>query len=152
MKKLCIITLSFIAIIFTSCNCEHESKNPVEGTWEMISSEWNSPDTTMVFQKDDINKQLKIYTGKYYSWVHQRQINDSIKTHTTSGGAGMYTINGDTIVEILEYFPWKSGVGYKSPLTFEIKGDTMIQHFPEMEDGPKDFQGWTGTEVYIRVE
>ncbi|MBN1413741.1 MAG: hypothetical protein JW973_01470 [Bacteroidales bacterium] len=146
MKTVLFFTLVGVALLSA---CTKKTENPVEGFWELQYYEWKSVDTIEVFKKHGLTRQVKVYGDSHFTWLQQNPVHDSAYLGFTFGGGGTYEMTGDTIVETNEMFAWKNGIGSKAIITYEIRGDTLIEKFPESEDDP---ERWTAIEVYTRLE
>jgi hypothetical protein len=115
----------FLVFVFLfSCTTNvQEKKNPIEGTWEMISAKWSTPDTTMFFPGTDHERMIKIITNKHFVFVNQ----DTSRKNFYGFGGGKYTFEGDNYTEHLEIFSPPSWIGKSITFTMKVKGDSLIQ-------------------------
>jgi len=150
MKK----ALFFLIVVspFFFSDCTNQKTNPIEGFWDLQYYEWKSPDTTVLFKRTELDRQIKTFGKEYFIFVIQTTKNDSLDMVVTDGGGGTYQLKGDTLIETLQLFPEKGVLGYAMTYTIEVKGDTLIQKGPINTDLPEGWAGWSGMEVYTRLE
>lgn len=99
-----------------------EEKNPIEGTWELISGKSQYPDVTELWPDTDYERQIKIINQTHFVWINQ----DTSREHIYSFGGGKYTLNGDNYTEHIEMFILPSWIGKTIPFKIKIEGDTLI--------------------------
>jgi len=98
MKILSVI-LIFVFLLGCTTNVQ-EKKNPIEGTWEMISAKQSNTDTTYLFPETDYQRNIKIFSRTYFVWINQ----DTSRQDVYGCGGGKYTLNGDNSTEHIEFF------------------------------------------------
>jgi hypothetical protein len=143
-----------LALLFTVIllRCTYQADNPIEGTWDMQYSEWSTAYTTFVFNKSDSARQIKVFEKKHYVWLQQDLKDNPANRDFMIGGAGSYSISGDTLFEVLIISPWQDAQGKSLTSKIEINGDTLIHLFPFPGNEPEIWKEWTGKEIYIRME
>lgn len=149
MKKNNLVLILLIIIILIGCSCP--SENPVDGTWDMQYSEWSTADTTFIFNKTDSAQQIKVFEKGHFVWLQQSLEDNPANLDLMVGGAGTYTISGDTVFEVLLICPWTNVQGKSYSSKIEVMGDTLIQQFPYPGDEPEIWKEWTGKEIYLRM-
>jgi hypothetical protein len=100
-----------------------EEKNPIEGTWEMVSAKWSTPDTTYLFPVTDYDRQILMISRTHHVWIRQ----DTSREGVYAFGGGKYTLGGDNYTELLEIFFNPKCIGKSVTFTMKVKGDTLIQ-------------------------
>jgi hypothetical protein len=150
MKKI----LLFLAVVcpLLLSDCTNQKTNPIEGFWDLQYYEWKSPDTTVFFKRTELDRQIKAFGKVYFTFIMQNAKNDSLDLVVTHGGGGTYVLKGDSLIETIQLFPMKGALGYSMTYTIEVKGDTLIQRGPVNTDLPEGWTGWSGKEVYTRLE
>ena len=118
--------LYFITILSTlySCDSSNQSKtNNINGTWQLFYGSIKEGDSLKI---RDVSKSnfIKIINDSHFAFFNQE--NES--SENFYGGAGTYTLSGDTYIESLDYIANEDIRGHKFPFTLEIKGDTLIQY------------------------
>lgn len=150
MKK--VLFLLIMASLFILTDCTNQKSSPVEGFWDLQYYEWTSPDTTVFFERTELDRQVKVFGKEYFTFIIQSVKNDSLETVVTDGGGGTYVLKGDTLIETIQLFPEKGALGYSMTYIVEISGDSLIQKGPINEDLPEGWKGWSGVEIYTRLE
>jgi hypothetical protein len=150
MKKILFFAVMVCPLFFSGCT--NQQSNPIEGFWDLQSYEWTSPDTTVFFHRTDLDRQVKAFGKEYFTFIIQNSKNDSLDMVVTDGGGGTYQLKGDTLVETMQLFPEKGAIGYSMDYIVKISGDTLIQKGPVNTDLPEGWEGWSGVEVYTRLE
>jgi hypothetical protein len=126
-----------------------EEKNPIEGTWEMISAKWSTPDTTMLFPATDYDRHIMINSRTYTLWISQ----DTSRQDTYGFGGGKYTLEGDNYTQYSEIFVNQKAIGKSVTFTMKVKGDTLIQYgiWPAKKFGIGDYD-MDLYEVFKRID
>lgn len=110
-------------MLFSLSNCaKKEDSNNIEGTWKMVYAETIENDTITL--KDLSNTTfIKIINKSHFAFFNQEN------TGTTNfyGGAGTYTLKGNTYTEILNFTAVEAIKNHPFSFAIEIKGDTLIQ-------------------------
>jgi len=132
-------------------DCANQKEKSIEGFWDLQYQEWSSPDTTILFKRTELARQIKVFGKEYFTFVMQNPDNENSYLGLTHGGGGTYKVTGDTIIETYQMFPW-SGIGHSFAFTFEILGDTLIQKGPINKDVPEEWEKESGIEIYTRLE
>jgi hypothetical protein len=118
------LSLFLVFVFLLSCSTSvQEKKNPIEGTWEMISGKYSTPDTTTLFPVSDHERMIKIISKKHFVFVNQ----DTSRKDYYGFGGGKYTLDGDNYTEHLELFSYPNWIGESVTFTMKVKGDTLIQ-------------------------
>lgn len=144
------LSIFLVLVFLLSCMpSAQEKKNPIEGTWEMISAKWSDPDTTIIWPDTDSGRQIKMISNKHFVFVNQ----DIIREGFYGFGGGKYTLDGDNYTEHLELFRYSNWIGKSITFTMKVKGDTLIQSgilpIKKWGFGPYDQELY---EVYIRLD
>jgi len=132
-------------------DCANQKEKSIEGFWDLEYQEWSSPDTTILFKRTELARQIKVFGKEYFTFIRQNPDTDSTYLGLTHGGGGTYKVTGDTLIETYQMFPW-SGIGHSFTFNFEILGDTLIQKGPINNDIPEGGERWIALEVYTRLE
>ena len=123
MKK--VVSILFLIIIISSCNSEE--KNPIEGTWRLISAETTEKDSTFsTFNKN--TKMIKIINDSHFAFFNHDLKNG--KDSTTAlyfAGSGKYTLKDSIYTENLEYFNNRDWENNKFEFVVKVQNDTLIQ-------------------------
>ena len=119
MKKIILLFL----MLFSLSNCvKKEGSKNIEGTWKMVYAETIESGTIKL--KDLSNTTfIKIINKSHFAFFNQEN------TGTTNfyGGAGTYTLKGNTYTETLNFTAVEAIKNHQFSFTIEIKGDTLIQ-------------------------
>ena len=116
------IFLEFV-FVFSSSTFAQDKKNPIEGTWEMISGKLSTPDTTYLFPITDHDQQIKMISRTHFVWISQ----DTSRKDVYGFGGGKYTLDGDKYTEHIEIFYDPIWIGKSITFTMKVEGDTLIQ-------------------------
>ncbi len=113
-----------VFVFLLSCTTSaQEKKNPIEGTWELVSAKWTSPDTTSLFPITDHDRQIKMISRSHFVWISQ----DTSRKDVNGFGGGKYTLDGDKYTEHIEIFYDPRGIGKSFTFKMKVEGDTLIQ-------------------------
>ena len=125
-----------------------EEKNPIEGTWELISSKTIYTDTTIIGLEGQ-DRQIKMISRTHFVWISQ----DTSRYNVSGFGGGRYTLNGDNFTEHIDMFIAPYWVGKSVPYKIKIEGDTFIQSgtVPYKEWGFAD-SDYKTIEVWKRID
>ncbi|VAW10301.1 hypothetical protein MNBD_BACTEROID03-1575 [hydrothermal vent metagenome] len=121
------------------------SSTELVGTWKLVYGDVLENDSLTV--KDvSTSDFIKIINRSHFAFFNQRR--DTGKDFY--GGAGTYTLEGNTYKETLNYTSVDEIRGHEFPFTIEIKGDTLVQRGLEQikEAGIERYI----VEKYIRIE
>jgi len=147
--KLLSIFLVFVFLLNCTTSAQ-EKKNPIEGTWELVSGKWSNPDTTYLFSVTDSGRQIKMISRTHHVWIRQ----DTSQQDGDAFGGGKYTLEGEKYTEHIEF--WTNQIdliGKSITFTMKVEGDKLIQSgiFPwkEFELGEYDVDLY---EVYKRID
>ena len=141
--------------------CFVQQKNVVEGVWELTSQKFAGKENTT----GSHFRQWKIITRKHWMWAAQdtgamssllskKTLRDSLQaSYEVGGGAGSYTLVGNTYTETIEFFPDPHYLGVSIPFTVKVAGDRLFQSgtLPPI-GGDKDSKGVLLEETYKRLE
>jgi len=123
MKKV----ISILILIITTTSCNSEKKNPIEGTWRLISAETTEKDSTFsTFNKNA--KMIKIINETHFAFLNHDLKNG--KDSTTAlyfAGGGKYTLKDSIYTENLEYFNNRNWENNKFEFVVKVQNDTLIQ-------------------------
>lgn len=123
MKK----ALSILILIITITSCNSEKKNPIEGTWRLISAETTERDSTFsTFNRH--NKMIKIINDTHFAFLNHDLKNG--KDSTTAlyfAGGGKYTLKDSIYTENLEFFNNRDWEDNKFEFVVKVQNDTLIQ-------------------------
>ncbi len=141
----------FLVFVFllSSSTIAQEKKNPIEGTWELVSGKWSDPDTTYLFPITDSGRQIKMISRTHFVWMSQ----DTSRKDVYGFGGGKYTLDGDKYTEHIEIFYDPRGIGKSLTFKMRVEGDTLIQSgtMPFKKLGLADYDLET-YEVYKRID
>lgn len=123
MKK----AISVLVIIITMSSCNSEKKNPIEGTWRLISAETTEKDSTFsTFNKN--TKMIKIINDTHFAFLnHDLKNGKDSTTGLFFGGGGKYTLKDSIYTENLEYFNNRDWENNKFEFVVKVQNDTLIQ-------------------------
>ena len=125
MKKA--ISILILILIITISACNSEKKNPIEGTWRLISAETTEKDSTFsTFNKNA--KMIKIINDSHFAFLNHDLKNG--KDSTTAlyfAGGGKYTLKDSIYTENLEYFNNRNWENNKFEFVVKVQNDTLIQ-------------------------
>ncbi len=150
-KSIGILVLSFL---FIACGERKENSTTIDndknntklaGTWKLVYGDVLENDSLRV--KDvSTSDFIKIINKSHFAFFNQRR-GTGIDFY---GGAGTYTLEGNTYKETLNYTSVDEIRGHEFPFTIEIKGDTLVQRGLEeiKEAGIERYI----VEKYIRIE
>jgi hypothetical protein len=147
------LSLFLVFVFLISCTTSaQEKKNPIEGTWELVSGKWSTPDTTMLWPTTDSGRQIKMISRTHHVWIYQ----DTSQTDGYGFGAGKYTLDGDKYTEHIEFWGGaiqKNLIGKSLTFTMKVEGDKLIQSgiFPYKEFGVYEYD-LDLLEVYKRLD
>ena len=145
-----ILSLFLIFVFLFGCTTSAvEKKNPIEGTWELVSSKWSSPDTTSTYPDTDYYRMIKMINKTHFIFVNQ----DTSVENSYYYGGGKYTLDGDKYTEHLEFFKEPEWIGKSITFTMKVEGDTLIQSgiYPAKKFGLGDYDSDI-YEVYKRID
>jgi hypothetical protein len=118
------LSLFLIFVFLLSCTVSaQEKKNPIEGTWEMVSGKWSWPDTTDLFPDTDNHRFIKMISRTHFVWIMQ----DTSRKDIYGFGGGKYTLDGDKYTEHIEMLKSPDMIGKSVTFKMKVKGDTLIQ-------------------------
>ncbi len=118
------LSLFLVFVFLLGCTTSTvEEKNPIEGTWEMISGKLSDPDTTYLFPVTDYDRHIMMNSRTHTLWIRQ----DTSRQVAVGFGGGKYTLEGDKYTELIETFFNPKCIGKWFTSTMEVKGDTLIQ-------------------------
>ena len=144
------LSIFLVFVFLLSCTTiAQEKKNPIEGTWEMVSSKWSDPDTTNLWPVTDYDRQIKKISRTHFVWISQ----DTSREGVYGFGGGKYTLDGDKYTEHIEIFYDPTWIGKSLTFTMKVEGDTLIQSgtVPLKKLGLADYDAET-YEVYKRID
>ena len=131
--------VSSIIIMFfvTLLGCDTEKKNPIEGTWELVSAKYTSGDTTSEYSQKDI-RMIKIITKSHFTFLNQKvdrskftQMGNDTETllaaRTFDAGGGTYKLDGDTYTENIQFMLTPNFVGLSIPFKVKVENNQLIQ-------------------------
>lgn len=105
----------------------------IEGTWELVSVTVDGKEEPLAGYQ-----QRKVVGGGRFMWLGQaarrdtlpmRTAFDSLRATSMAGGAGTFTLLGNTYTEKLEYFVDPSLLGRSMRATCRTEGDRWIHSF-----------------------
>lgn len=144
-----ICVLFLFVFLLSSTVSAQEKKNPIEGTWELVSAKWSNPDTTGLWPVTDHDQQIKMISRTHFVWINQ----DTSRKDVYGFGGGKYTLDGDKYTEHIEMFNSPEWIGKSVTFTMKVEGDTLIQSgkMPLKKLGLADNDQET-YEVYKRID
>jgi len=135
-----------LAILLLLLSCETEKKNPVEGTWELISANWIFADTTQ-FPNSEYDREVKIIGGKHFLFIRQ----DTTKNDLFFSGGGTYSFDENKYSETLEFTSWVGDIGSTVTYECQFEGDMWIVTGPIKMEG-EERPLWQLHEEWKRIE
>lgn len=129
-----IIVMFFITLL----GCDTEKKNPIEGTWELVSAKQTIGDSTLFEISSKDRQMIKIITKRHFAFLGQ-PFNRSkftemgsdaemlLAARTFGAGGGTYTLDGDTYTEHIQFFLQPNLIGMSIPFKVKIENDQLIQ-------------------------
>jgi hypothetical protein len=143
MKKI-YVPLAAILFLFVFGSCC--MKNPVEGTWELVSAKWISADT-VEFPNSEYDREWKMIGKTHFLFVRQ----DTTAKDLSFFGGGTYIFEDNKYTETLEFVSWEFLIGI--PITYECKfeDDMWIMTGPVVEEGEKK-PDWQLHEEWRKIE
>lgn len=123
MKK----AISILVLIIGLTSCNSEKKNPIEGTWRLISAETTEKDSTFSTFNSK-TKMIKIINDTHFAFLNHDLKNG--KDSTTAlyfAGGGKYTLKDSIYTENLEYFNNRDWENSKFEFVVKVQNDTLIQ-------------------------
>lgn len=116
----------FLVFVFllSSTVIAQEKKNPLEGTWELVSGKATWADTSETYPETDDWRMIKIISKKHFVFVNQ----DTSGEGSSGFGGGTYSLEGDSYTEHIEFFapPYLDFIGKSFSFKSEVKGDQWI--------------------------
>lgn len=123
MKK----AVSILVLIIGLTSCTSEKKNPIEGTWRLISAETTEKDSTFSTFNSK-TKMIKIINDSHFAFLNHDLKNG--KDSTTAlyfAGGGKYTLKDSIYTENLEFFNNRDWENNKFEFVVKVQNDTLIQ-------------------------
>ncbi len=136
-----------LAMLMISLSCKTENKNAVEGTWELVSAKYTSPDTTYLYPKSEFDHVIKIIGKTHFLFISQ----DTSRIESYDFGGGTYTLEGDTYTENIVFFKYPGFIGQSISYNNQIEGDNWVMTGPLNKKENEDFK-WAMHEVWKRIE
>jgi hypothetical protein len=121
MKAILFVCL-FSFLLFT--NCVKQGKNPLEGSWRLVSGTVETQDTAFSYPLS--SKNMKIIGKKYFSTIWQDTTLDKSNWWSAGFNGGTYTFENGVYTEDLMYFSIPSAIGSKASFKAEINSDTLV--------------------------
>lgn len=119
------ISLLILIIAISACNSENK-KNPIEGTWRLISAETTEKDSTFSTFNPK-TKMIKIINDSHFAFFNHDLKNGKDSTAVFFGGGGKYTLKDSIYSENLEFFNNREWENNNFEFVVKIKNDTLIQ-------------------------
>jgi hypothetical protein len=141
----------FLVFVFLfSCTTNvQEKKNPIEGTWELVSGKMTWADSSISYPYSEYHRMIKIISKKHFVFINQ----DTTLEEYSDFGGGTYSLEGDIYTEHIEFFSSSDFIGKSFSFKSEVKGNqwTMSGSFPlkKMGLGEYDVDLY---EVYKRLD
>jgi hypothetical protein len=142
-------SLFLVFVLLSSCTTNaQEKKNPIEGTWEMISAEYTWGDTTFIRPTSKFHKGMGIW-GKTYTLATWQ---DTSKQDIFYVGH-KYTIEDDTVIFKIIFWPDSRFIGRTLKFKYEIKENELILNgvIPTKKWGLQEHD-WKIHEVWKRID
>jgi len=163
--KMKLLVGSIIIMFFvTLLGCDTEKKNPIEGTWELVSTKHTIGDSTLFEGSQKDIRMIKIITKTHFAFLNQNvdrpkftQMGNDAETllaaRTFGAGGGTYKLDGDTYTENIQFMLTPNFVGLSIPFKVKIENNQLIQTgvLPIKSSGLGD-QDVELYEVYKRIE
>jgi hypothetical protein len=123
MKK----AISILVLIIGLTSCNSEKKNPIEGTWRLISAETTEKDSTFSTFNSK-TKMIKIINDTHFAFLNHDLKNGKDSTAALYfAGGGKYTLKDSIYTENLEYFNNRDWENSKFEFVVKVQNDTLIQ-------------------------
>ena len=147
MKRILVLCM-IISSIILSCS-QQEVKSPIEGTWQMISGTYITPDTVINYPESTNGKHIKMVGKTYFSTIWQDTTID--KSNMWYGGfnGGTYTFANGVYTETETHFSLLSNIGSKPSFNIEFNSDTAVFTAILTPDTPS---GYSNVEKWKRIE
>lgn len=127
--------------------CVSEKRNPVEGSWQILSGSQKTADTAFSYSQENIFA-IKMFSGNHVGWFGRYLRGGDTLIYF---GGGTFTLEGNNYTESVRYHSIPSAVGKAVPFEVEIRNDTLIQKGPRKTGEYVDSK-WDLYEVWVRVE
>lgn len=112
--------LVFVFVLSSSTSAQ-EKKNPLEGTWELVSGEWSREDTTFTSPNSPYERTIVIHGKTHWTYVSQ-----DTSRKAFSSQLGTYTVDGDNLTLTFEMCGSYEDIGKSINFKFQIEGDQVI--------------------------
>ncbi|MBZ4033318.1 hypothetical protein K6T82_00965 [Flavobacterium sp. 17A] len=123
MKK----AVSILVLIIGLTSCTSEKKNPIEGTWRLISAETTEKDSTFSTFNSK-TKMIKIINDTHFAFLNHDLKNGKDSTSALYfAGGGKYTLKDSIYTENLEFFNNRDWENNKFEFVVKVQNDTLIQ-------------------------
>ncbi len=120
--------------------------NELEGTWELVSGEYISPNDTLVVPQSPSAKAIKVINKTHFATVHQDPSRKEIYCN-----AGTYTLDEDIYTENLLFVSDMGSIGMTISFTSKIEGDQWTVTGP-LKESDEQGPGWELVEVWKKVK
>ena len=124
-----LLSCSIISLILISCadNTNKLPRDPIEGTWKLISGTLiEKGDTTVTYYDKNVSF-IKILNQTHFAFLQHDLNKGQDSTAIFVSGGGRYTLVNNSYTEHLEYCSAREWEGNDFSFTVSLKGDTLIQ-------------------------
>lgn len=123
-----ILPAILILTLLLSCNDKKTiPSNQVEGTWKLISGTVIENGDTNITRYTEGISFIKIINRTHFAFIQHDLNKGQDSANVFVAGAGMYSLDGDSYTEHLEYCSARNWEGNDFTFTVSVKGDTLIQ-------------------------
>jgi hypothetical protein len=98
-----------------------QNSDKIIGAWEMISTKYTYPDSSVREKKEFKYPAIRIYTKTYYSFGYQDE-----NGRLSAAVGGKYSVEGKTLICERNYHVEPSYVGTSTKFEIDFEGDKLI--------------------------
>jgi len=128
MKKILVVLV--LSVLLIACKNQTENKemvkNPIIGTWELISSTTIENDNVGTLEMNQ-KRMIKVINKTHFAFFNHDVNKGQGSLASFISGGGKYTLNDSIYTEYLEFCNFREWEGNQFDFTIKIKGDTLIQ-------------------------
>jgi len=143
MKLLSTILIFVFLLSFTTS--AQEKKNPIEGTCELTSANWEREDTTFTSPASPYDRVIVIYGKTHWAYVGQ-----DTSRNVFMSLSGTYSVDGDNYTVTLKMAPNYKDIGTSFTHKFQIEGDQLTVISKDYHFGGYKWKGFD--QVWKRID
>jgi len=98
-----------------------QNSDKIIGSWEMISTKYTYPDSSVREKKEFKYPAIRIYTKTYYSFGYQDE-----NGQLSAAVGGKYSVKGNTLISERNYHVEPTYVGTSTKFEIDFEGDKLI--------------------------